>query len=259
MLQLLPSLFQSLQELNKAQIRRLEQTYHEEEATLTKEWWSKKTHILLDMDGTLVQQPQVWFTSIAFGLLARILSTASDWSLALHSIEKGYLAMKDESSYTTNKEAFVETLAKHLMLTTVKIESLLADFIARELTLICKLIKGDPLSYDFVKLLKSLNKRVILATNPICGQEEIKLRLIKSHLQLEDFDRFTSWENTRGLKPQHQYYAKLLEKENVAPENCVMIGNDLYYDRPPVDLKISSIILRDRLPLESVFQSLSNY
>jgi FMN phosphatase YigB (HAD superfamily) len=45
-------------------------------------------------------------------------------------------------------------------------------------------------------------------------------------LEESDFDLITSYDNSKFSKPNPDYYRDICEKIGVAPENCLMIGND---------------------------------
>ena len=45
-------------------------------------------------------------------------------------------------------------------------------------------------------------------------------------LRETDFDLVTSYETDRFCKPNPAYYHSVMERLNVAPQECLMIGND---------------------------------
>ena len=49
----------------------------------------------------------------------------------------------------------------------------------------------------------------------------------------KDFDYITAYEDQYFIKPDTRYYQALLDKYNVSPSECLMIGNDEHEDAYP--------------------------
>lgn len=64
----------------------------------------------------------------------------------------------------------------------------------------------------------------------------------------EDFEFYTTYENSRYCKPNPAYFQEILTHANVHPEECLMVGNDTAEDLAAATLGIQAFLLTDRLP-----------
>ena len=63
----------------------------------------------------------------------------------------------------------------------------------------------------------------------------------------EDFEFFTTYENSKYCKPNLCYYKELLKQLDVKPEECLMVGNDVGDDMVAEDLGMKVFLLTDCL------------
>ena len=47
-------------------------------------------------------------------------------------------------------------------------------------------------------------------------------------LKPEDFELYTTYENTGYCKPNPKYYQDILERLDLTAQECMMVGNDIY-------------------------------
>ena len=66
-------------------------------------------------------------------------------------------------------------------------------------------------------------------------------------LQPEDFEFFTTFENSHYCKPNLDYYREILEKLSLKPEECLMVGNDVSEDMITEQLGMKTFLLTDCL------------
>lgn len=62
-------------------------------------------------------------------------------------------------------------------------------------------------------------------------------------LQPEDFALYTTYENFRYCKPNLDYYREILTKLGCAPEECLMVGNDVGEDMVTRELGMQVFLL----------------
>ncbi|EEG78569.1 HAD family hydrolase [Dethiobacter alkaliphilus] len=67
---------------------------------------------------------------------------------------------------------------------------------------------------------------LVLATNPVFPLAAIRHRMNWAGLTEEQFALVTSYEHMHYCKPHPEYYLEIAERINVAPQDCLMIGND---------------------------------
>lgn len=223
---------------------------------LSDHWWDGKTHVLIDMDGTLIAQPGALFHNLfALSALAR-LSPLANLKDLIHAVRQTLRVILSSHDFANNQEAFFETLAKELKTTRAKVEKFATHFFDSDYPFICLFLNSDPHARRLLDLLHATGKHVTLATNAIFGRREIELRLKASNLYLHDFDLVTSWDVMKNTKPNKGFFKETLEKIGAYPESTVMIGNDPYYDLPAHTLGIATLLVGTRLTLGDIADSL---
>jgi FMN phosphatase YigB (HAD superfamily) len=246
---------------NKQELSNLKQKSSElkrirNKITISGDWWDGKSHVLLDMDGTLIDQPGALFHNLfALGVLFRMRSFGSIAKL-LKAAQKTKEILLSAHSFSSNEEAFFETLASELNTNRIKIERFMSKFFDSDYPFICLFLHSDPYARKLVDLLHASSRHITLATNPVFGRREIELRLKASDLYLHDFDLVTSWEVMKSTKPHTDFFDETLKKIGAIPERTIMIGNDPYYDLPAHILGIQTLLVGNKLNLKDIVDSL---
>ena len=96
-----------------------------------------------------------------------------------------------------------------------------------------------------VKRLKEKGLRVALATNPLFPIVATESRIRWAGLEPKDFELFTTYETSRYCKPNLDYYRDVLTQLGVAPEECLMVGNDMGEDMVASKLGMKVFLLTD--------------
>ena len=95
--------------------------------------------------------------------------------------------------------------------------------------------------------MKDRGCRVVLATNPLFPAIATESRARWAGLDPADFERITTYENSRFCKPNPAYYREILESIGEVPENCIMVGNDVGEDMVAQTLGMQVFLLTDCL------------
>ena len=66
-------------------------------------------------------------------------------------------------------------------------------------------------------------------------------------LSAEDFERYTTYENSCYCKPNPAYYEEILRGQGLVPEECIMVGNDVREDMIAETLGMKVFLLTDCL------------
>ena len=85
------------------------------------------------------------------------------------------------------------------------------------------------------------------ATNPIFPAIATESRIRWAGLQPEDFELYTTYENSSYCKPNLDYYRQILDKLHLVPEECMMVGNDAGEDMIAKQLGMQVFLLTDCL------------
>jgi FMN phosphatase YigB (HAD superfamily) len=227
--------------------------------SLSADWWEGKSHVLLDMDGTLIGQPGALFHNL-FALFALFrLSKLANIKELLRAVKKTQEALLSRHDFDTNRDAFFETLASELKTQRNKVERFAEKFFDSDYPFICLILHSTPHARRLVDLLHATQMHITLATNAVFGRREIELRLQASDLYLHDFDLVTSWDVMKSTKPHSDFFTETLKMVGARPESTVMIGNDPYYDLPAHKLGIGTLLVGKKLSMEDIADSLEEF
>lgn len=191
----------------------------------------KVTAVLFDLDGTLLPMEQEAFAKVYFGLLAESMATHGfEPTSLLQAIEAGVVAMVKNDGSQTNEEAFWAELRQHFGPDAREAEPKFTQFYEKDFLKVQSVCGFDPQVKPTVDALKAMGLKVILATNPIFPAIATRQRAQWTGLKPEDFLYITTYENSSFSKPNPLYYREILDRFGLAPEECLMVGNDAKED-----------------------------
>ena len=186
---------------------------------------------LFDLDGTLLPMDQDQFTKYYFGLLAKKLAPYGyDAEQLISGIWAGTAAMVRNDGSKSNEDAFWAEFARIYGPDALADKELFDAFYADEFTQAQALCGYAPGAADSVYRAKELGFRVALATNPIFPAIATESRIRWAGLEPEDFELYTTYENSRHCKPNPDYYRDILNSMALDPAECLMVGNDATED-----------------------------
>jgi len=227
--------------------------------SLASDWWQGKTHVLIDMDGTLIGQPGALFHNL-FALFALLrLSKLATLREVLRAMRKTQDIVLSHHGFATNRDAFFDTLASELNVARTKVERFSEKFFDSDYPFICLILHSEPHARRLLDLLHATGRHTTLATNAVFGRREIELRLKASELHLHDFDLVTSWDVMKSTKPHSDFFTETLRMVGARAESTVMIGNDPYYDLPAHKLGISTLLVGPKLSISDIADSLEKH
>lgn len=204
--------------------------------------------ILFDLDGTLLPMDQDAFTKSYFKLLAaKMAPYGYDAKALVDGIWAGTVAMVKNDGSRTNEEAFWARFIACMGAQVQRHRPLFDAFYRVEFQQARAYCGFNPKARECVALVKALGLRTALATNPIFPSFATESRIRWAGLEPQDFEFFTSYENCRTCKPNPVYYRELLERLNLRPEECLMVGNDADEDMVAETLGMGVFLLTDCL------------
>lgn len=202
--------------------------------------------VLFDLDGTLLPMDQDHFVKQYFQLLAMKLAPHGyDPKQLIDAIWTGTAAMVRNDGHQSNEAAFWETFIAFFG-EKVKADLPLFDAFYRNEFAGAKTACGyNPQAAETIALVKTKGLRPVLATNPIFPAVATENRIRWAGLSPEDFDLYTTYENSRHCKPNPDYYRDIVEQLGVDPKECLMVGNDVKEDMVAETLGMKVFLLTD--------------
>ncbi|MBO4212385.1 MAG: HAD family hydrolase [Oscillospiraceae bacterium] len=204
--------------------------------------------VLFDLDGTLLPMDQDEFTRGYFKLLAKKLTPHGyEPEPLIRAIWHGTKAMVKNDGSRSNEAAFWDDFAGIYGEAARKDEALFLEFYTVDFAHARKLCGCNPKAAEAVHLLKDRHCRVALATNPIFPAVATEARVRWAGLSPEDFELCTTYENIGHCKPNPDYYREILRRMELAPEDCLMVGNDVGEDMIAEKLGMKVFLMTDCL------------
>ena len=204
--------------------------------------------VLFDLDGTLLPMDQDAFTRGYFKLLAgKLAPLGYEPEGLVKAIWHGTGAMVRNDGSCTNEEAFWKDFAGTYGPKALKDRPLFEEFYAVDFQKAKAICGFTEEAERTVSLLKAAGVRVILATNPIFPAVATESRIRWAGLSPEDFELYTTYENSSFCKPNPAYYREILQRLDLRGEECLMVGNDVREDMAAETLGMETFLLTDCL------------
>ena len=220
------------------------------------------THILFDLDGTLLPMVQDEFVGFYMPMLAKSYIEGGvpvDPKAFIEAIWKGYHAMVKNDGTCTNREAFWKYMDGVFPVPREKSEELALRFYEGDFNKAIAVTQPTPLADQVVKAAKEKGIKVYLATNPVFPRAATRNRIRWAGLDAADFETITTYEDYSCCKPNVAYFRTILEKFRLNPEECLMVGNDVEEDLAirklgiPVFLVTDTMENKKNLPVETEY------
>lgn len=204
--------------------------------------------ILFDLDGTLLPMDQEAFVAAYLGGLIKLLAPfgyePKDVQTALVASTR---AMMTNDGTITNEKRFWQSFSAVLGEDIRNHNERFERFYKEEFDKIKSTCGYNPRAKEIVDLARSTGARVILATSPLFPRVATESRIGWAGLSPDDFEHVTTYENSRYCKPNPVYYTNLISELGLAPDECVMIGNDIGDDMVAETVGIRCFLLTDCL------------
>ena len=202
--------------------------------------------ILFDLDGTLLPMDQDTFAKAYIGGLGKAaVPHGYDPKAMMNAIMAGTVAMVKNNGDKTNEGVFWEALVDAFGESIKKDCHMYDEFYQTDFQKVKDVCGYEPRARDIIDFVKQKGFRVVLATNPLFPSVATESRIRWAGLNVEDFEWFTSYENSYHCKPSLDYYRDILDKLALVPEECLMVGNDVGEDMIASQLGMKVFLLTD--------------
>lgn len=202
--------------------------------------------ILFDLDGTLLPMDQDIFIKAYFkGLCSKLAPLGYDPKALIDAIWAGTAAMIKNSGDKSNEAVFWDVFSGLFGEKSREDEPHFAEFYKTDFQNVKSVCGFDPQAADIIHKLKAVGIHVALATNPIFPAIATESRMRWAGLEPSDFELYTTYENIGYSKPNTEYYAEIAKRLGVAPEECLMVGNDVGDDMVARKIGMKVFLLTD--------------
>lgn len=203
--------------------------------------------LLFDLDGTLLSMDQEEFIHYYFGGLCRRMAPHGYEPQALtENIWKATKAMAADPSARTNEEVFWSVMESFYGKKVREDLPVFEDFYRNEFQDIARYCPPKEQALRAIGQLKG-KYQFVLATNPIFPAMATESRMRWAGLDQDDFALVTTYENSSKAKPSPAYFQEILEKLQLDPAECLMIGNDADEDGAAGQAGIPVFLVTDHL------------
>ncbi len=215
--------------------------------------------ISFDLDGTLLPMDQEVFAKAYFGGLAKKAAPYGyEAKKLVKPIWEGTAAMVKNNGGDTNENVFWKLFAEKYGTDSVKDKILFDKFYENEFEQIKAVCGFNPQAKISVEKVKEMGYRIALATNPIFPEVATKARMRWAGLNADDFEVYTTYENSHYCKPNLNYYKSIISALNVEPQECLMVGNDVGEDMVAEALGMKVFLITDCL-INKTDKDISDY
>lgn len=215
--------------------------------------------VLFDLDGTLLPMDQDNFIKAYLGGLVGVLAPKGyDPRMVAGALIKSTDAMKINDGTKTNEEVFWDNFSAILGDSVRGEEENLRVFYEGDFQKVKGVCGYNPKAKELVDKLNEQGIRLILATSPLFPAIATESRMRWAGLSPEDFEFYTTYENSRYCKPNPDYYKWLLERQNLSADECIMVGNDTGDDMVAKRLGMQVFLLTDDL-INKSGEDINNY
>ena len=195
-------------------------------------------------NGDSTFQPAVFLLSIFYHIQKKLCHFLG---IFIEAIWAGTAAMVKNDGKQSNEAAFWKKFSDIYGEKALADKPLFDEFYEKEFQKAKKLCKVNPKAEIAVHTVKEMGFRVALATNPIFPASATESRIRWAWLKPNDFELYTTYENIGYCKPNPDYYREISKRLGVAPEQCLMVGNDVTEDMIAETVGMKVFLLSDCL------------
>lgn len=201
--------------------------------------------ILFDLDGTLLRVQMLDFIPRYIAGLAeccREFAKPKKFErVMLGAIRE--LIRDNGDGQMTNEQRIYATLQEQLAIPEMALRDSFRKFESDQLESLQDLVHPVPLARKILGECQQYGVPLVLATNPVFPEFMIQARLRWGNLADIPFQHLTSFENSCYCKPQAGYFREIVDQLGLAPERCLMVGNDANQDLSAAAIGIRTFLV----------------
>lgn len=206
--------------------------------------------VLFDLDGTLLDIDMNVFLVDYFRLIAQ-MAEERDFSNGKALVEQIWrstdIMMHEHSPDMVNEELFMNDFLANWDRPEHEVRPFFDEFYEAVYPRLHHHGQEFPLVPQFVKEIMEQGYQVVIATQSVFPRTAIQDRMDWAGVGHYPYAYITCYENMHYCKPYVDYYLEIAENIGVAPEECIMVGNDVGEDLPAGKIGMQTYLVEDRL------------
>jgi HAD superfamily hydrolase (TIGR01549 family) len=189
--------------------------------------------ILLDLDNTLIQNDDRPFALALLEKFEAYFRHHLGKDGAAQALRAGLKQLRTtRPRITSNRVQLVQTLAEHLQVDVSNIDPIFEGFYREQYPSLADYVHPIEGAHDLVLRMVDAGYAIVIATNPIYPHEAIMQRMMWGQLptELEHYALITSADNMHYSKPHPAYYAEIVARVGLEPDEAVILGDSFRND-----------------------------
>lgn len=190
-----------------------------------------KKAILFDLDGTLLPIDEKQFINEYFSKLGTYTKQFGyNPNDVINAVVGGLKKMYENNGSQTNEDAFWNYFCDCFGAEKVNDKPKFNKFYETEFDTLKTTTTPNPYAKPLIEVAKQNFDLVIISTNPLFPKPGTLTRLKWLGFKEDDFNLVTTYENSHFSKPNPNYFKEILEKFDLKPSDCILVGNDEFED-----------------------------
>lgn len=187
--------------------------------------------VLFDLDDTLLENNGDLFFEAYLDALARhVESWIPRAKLLDAAMVAGAAMVAAHHPERTNEQVLLEALPSTLGVDPVRFEAQFRRFEQGDFRGLGPPWRAHPWVPDLVRTVVDRGIAVVVATSPIYPLPVIEERMRRAGVRDLPWSLVTSWDRMHSTKPSPSYFEEIARLLGLAPDQCVMVGDDFFQD-----------------------------
>ena len=204
--------------------------------------------ILFDLDGTLLPMELDDFSKAYFSEIAKFMQDYGyESKMLIHAMMSAIAEMVKNDGKDTNEVVFWKKFAEFYGERVFNDKGRFDEFYYKKFDNVKSSCSYSEYAAKIIRSAKEKGYRLILATSPLFPAVATEKRMVWAGLSPEDFEFYTTYENSRHSKPSIEYYKDILSYLSLSAEECLMVGNHVEEDMVAEELGMNVYLVTDCL------------
>lgn len=204
--------------------------------------------VLFDLDGTLLQADTGRFTAEYIKEVAATVAPVVDPGLFTAALMAGTATMlANKNPSATNEEVFWKDFGNRLKDGVEAVKPLLEQFYESRFGSLSRVAKPAAHSRQAVQAALDSGLRIAVATQPVFPLTAVRQRMAWAGVDDLPWDFVACYEEMHYCKPNPDYFREVAARLGLAPEECLMVGNDVEEDLVSATIGMSTGLVTDYL------------